>query len=214
MKQKSTMIRTEPKIKGHGDIENDLPDEEIIKRIKLLKEDLKSEAISINSEVAKNYSTLFAGVSRDYNDQIGELKRTVGSEVKKKAKTDCSSTVDAIKYPRDISSKSQILWGMDNEKTAIENLKTERPSHQVIDNLGIFQNSSEPWIAATPDGLVCDISKQHGGQWGTLEIKCPYTYRDSSISDIKNLFNKQGKIKDTHSYYTQIQGQMGCLDVS
>ena len=128
--------------------------------------------------------------------------------------TDCAPTVEDIMYPKDLSKKPQIKYGRENEKNAIAALKNSREDLVIVDSLGLFQNEKYPWIAATPDGLIFDKSKPVNNQWGTLEVKCPYSCRDSVPEDAKHLFAKNGKLKRTHQYYRQIQGQMGCAGVS
>ena len=72
---------------------------------------------------------------------------------------------------------------------------------------GLHINEHFPEIGASPDGLVnCTC---HGP--GLLEIKCPYKYRngfDKSDTDKNFPLDKFGKIKKSHSYYCQVQGQM------
>ena len=72
-----------------------------------------------------------------------------------------------------------------------------------------------PFLGASPDGKVCDA-----GQFGILEIKCPYASRNSTISEACDLRNfcleknqQTVQLKWPHAYYTQVQGQLmvtGC----
>ena len=48
---------------------------------------------------------------------------------------------------------------------------------------GIFINIEQPWLAATPDGVVHDPSESASRHNGLLEIKCPYSARYKSLTD-------------------------------
>ena len=61
----------------------------------------------------------------------------------------------------------------------------------------------EPWLAASPDGIVLDRNENYK----LLEIKCPFSCKDNRI-DVKYL--QGGKLQESHAYYTQIQLQMYC----
>jgi len=83
---------------------------------------------------------------------------------------------------------------------------------------GLVINPSLPWLGASPDGLVKDITEQ---SFGLLEIKCPYIYRLSTFEDAcsdLNFFatikNDVVTLKETHKHYNQIQGQMALLKIS
>ena len=45
-----------------------------------------------------------------------------------------------------------------------------------VTQTGLIINPAFPYLAATPDGLVKDISSPDAD--GILEIKCPFKYRD------------------------------------
>ena len=57
-----------------------------------------------------------------------------------------------------------------------------------------------PWTAVSPDGLI----KHDDGGMTLLEIKCIFSFKDSKIGDLPFL-DKDGKLKKSHTYYTQIQ---------
>ena len=79
--------------------------------------------------------------------------------------------------------------------------------------------SPEGFIAATPDGLVCN---DNAIQVGILEIKCPYSHRNTTVIDActkANFFCKLDEqdqtihLKTNHNYYFQVQGQMAVLNL-
>ena len=81
---------------------------------------------------------------------------------------------------------------------------------------GIFINIEQPWLAATPDGVVHDPSESASCHNGLLEIKCPYSARHKSLTDAckelnrfcYTILNDKVTLKTTHNYYYQIQGQL------
>ena len=81
---------------------------------------------------------------------------------------------------------------------------------------GIVIQPSLPWLGASPDGIVIDNS--HSPEIGLIDIKCPYTKRNSSPFDMIRdhtfyigIEDEQVFLKKEHSagYYTQIQLAMG-----
>ena len=75
---------------------------------------------------------------------------------------------------------------------------------QVFD-IGLVCKDKFSWFGGSPDGLVrCELSDH----FGLLEIKCPFKCKDDQKIDIKKLtyfLNKEGKLKDSSPYYSQIQ---------
>lgn len=103
-----------------------------------------------------------------------------------------------------------IAWGKTKEKSAQDKFyQIVSPLHVnlCIQPTGMIVDKDEPFLGATPDGLVtCDCCEDH-----ILEIKCPFTHRDRTISDIEkdNFFlNENEVLKESHNYYEQVQGQM------
>ena len=74
-------------------------------------------------------------------------------------------------------STSSIQWGKHNEPIARQ--QYERSSKLKVRNCGLYI-SEHGFLAASPDGVICD---EDGSPKGTLEIKCPYTQRNTSIVD-------------------------------
>lgn len=73
---------------------------------------------------------------------------------------------------------------------------------------GIFINPEMPYLGGTPDGTF-----QLNGRRCLLEVKCPYTGRNDTISPGENfpfLEWSQGtmRLKRSHSYFYQVMGQM------
>ena len=80
-----------------------------------------------------------------------------------------------------------------------------------VHDCGLVVNPAYSFLAATPDGKVCD-----GGTTGVLEIKCPYGARNMTVAEavdkIPNFFmatfGNCTKLKKNHPYFYQVQGQL------
>ena len=80
---------------------------------------------------------------------------------------------------------------------------------------GFLINPSWPFLGVSPDGVVYDPS-HHDNPYGFLEIKCPYCVREktpleaAADSSFYCAIGSDGDVvlKRSHSYYSQIQGQM------
>lgn len=87
---------------------------------------------------------------------------------------------------------------------------------QVI-KCGLVVHQRQPWMCASPDGLVIHSNKVKK----LLEIKCPFTCKDTFLIDkdngkLKVPYLEYGRetniinLKRNHNYYTQCQIQMYC----
>ena len=81
---------------------------------------------------------------------------------------------------------------------------------------GIFISTTKGYLGASPDGLVL-----HGDRvCGYIEIKCPYSARNKTISDAcgdsrfyMHIDGGKPSLKKGHNYYYQIQGQLAVLNL-
>lgn len=111
-------------------------------------------------------------------------------------------------------------YGQDMEKVAlnqyVDRMKEVHKSFAHEDT-GLFVSKTYPYLAASPDGKVtckcCGV--------GLVEIKCTFTHRHKSISDIANeenyhitFENNNMRLKRNTSWYTQIQTQLGVCEGS
>ena len=71
-----------------------------------------------------------------------------------------------------------------------------------MDRSGLVVSLEYPFLVASPDGLIGSLS--------TVEVKCPYTGRKEKIAvnDMFPFLDESMKLKPTHNYYAQVQGQM------
>lgn len=75
----------------------------------------------------------------------------------------------------------------------------------------------QPWLSCSPDGILCCDDG-----YRLVEVKCPYSLRDSKLIDYhkETSFVKYVKyvdghlvLKKSHSYYTQVMVMMYILNV-
>ena len=104
-------------------------------------------------------------------------------------------------------------WGQENEETARQAYfaaATHKHEGLTIHLAGLFLDPECSFIGASPDALVCC---ECCGQ-GTVELKCPFTVRDSPLRSTANLCltETDGKwmLQRDHAYYYQVGiGQRG-----
>ena len=82
---------------------------------------------------------------------------------------------------------------------------------------GFVISDQYPYLGASPDAVVHDPSAE--SQFGLAEIKCPYSVRNmtpqeaaKSQSFFCSLEENELKLKRTHGYFCQIQGQMAITE--
>ncbi|XP_060594190.1 uncharacterized protein LOC132748587 [Ruditapes philippinarum] len=74
----------------------------------------------------------------------------------------------------------------------------------LIQQSGLWINPKYPFIGASPDGLVsCDCCGE-----GVVEIKCPYCAKGKKLSEAKLNYLSEGKLKENHRYFYQVQTQL------
>lgn len=135
------------------------------------------------------------------------------------------SLVKTLLYPRQISSPA-IEWGKKNEAIALNEYTKHYNSlgntKMIVCRAGFVVCEEHPFLGASPDAYVHD--PQSSVEYGLAEIKCPYKYRNLSPVDAarasdfcsKVITNQDGRssveLKRTHTYYSQIQGQMAITE--
>ncbi|XP_050537318.1 uncharacterized protein LOC126903263 isoform X1 [Daktulosphaira vitifoliae] len=122
---------------------------------------------------------------------------------------------------RFIKDKKMIGKGLKYVNYGIEMEDFALKKYSLINNVqvikcGLVIHQKQPWICASPDGIVI----QNGKVEKLLEIKCPYNCKDSLLFDEKKQINipylhydKENSIislKKNHCYYTQCQIQLYC----
>lgn len=126
------------------------------------------------------------------------------------------SMLKSIFIPKDLSNVRSISHGKEKEKVArtiyAKKMQKDVPTFTIFD-AGISVHPSFPYLGASPDGKVFDPSSDE--KFGLLEIKCPFSKRneslDQAVEDQNFYIDKIGDnfcLKETHSYYIQVQGQL------
>ena len=105
----------------------------------------------------------------------------------------------------DLSRVQAINWGIINESEAKKVF--QQKTNLCIEESGLWLHLSG-MLGASPDGLV--------GRNALLEVKCPFTQRDSTIEEAvssDNFYIKKNpeghyELKKEHVYWHQVQGQL------
>uniref|UniRef100_A0A8C8EZC9 YqaJ viral recombinase domain-containing protein n=1 Tax=Oncorhynchus tshawytscha TaxID=74940 RepID=A0A8C8EZC9_ONCTS len=108
-----------------------------------------------------------------------------------------------------------VLWGRDMEDTARKYYTEEMSKIHAnfsVKLSGLVVRNDQPHLGASPDGLVnCSCCGR-----GTLEVKCPYKYRDGLTGcsdDTQFCLDKSLHLKKNHEYYHQVQLHMFVCNV-
>ena len=150
---------------------------------------------------------------------------TVGGIAKMRKTTKRSKTVRDLLYST-FRGNEATRYGMEMETTAQQEYITHQQqsghSGLVVEKCGLFVSPENPWLAASPDGMVhdpCDSSQP----LGLVEIKNPHSARHMTLSEAcgSSTFcleqqERDGQVmcrlKRRHNYYYQIQCQLYCVD--
>ena len=128
--------------------------------------------------------------------------------------------VETILYKPPPGTVPALEWGRSHEDIArqwyMNHKTTQFGSSYKVSKTGIHISTVDPWLAASPDGVVEDPTQAEGRRNGILEIKCPYSGRtmtpEVACQEINrfcsSLNNGQVTLKATHNYYYQVQGQL------
>lgn len=128
-----------------------------------------------------------------------------GTVAKRLPHTHCHNLVKSILIDRPLHTEA-VTFGRDNEENVLK-LYEEKTSTQVTRS-GLFIDMEHPFLGASPDGLVNDD--------GLVEIKCLHSVKEQDlINEVKTnksicleLFEGNLRLKRTHNYFYQVQGQL------
>ena len=179
--------------------------------------------IDIPAAHALHNQTIHQSLSERWR-QERQLRLTAsnfGSVVKRKI-APSEAFVRNIFKPQDLKKVVAVSYGQNRENIAKEQYMkkmTKRAKHVItVYEAGLCVNPSFPHLGATPDGRVLDRSVEN--PLGLLEIKCPYKYRDLLPSEAAEqtdfcleFVHGELKLKTSHAYYYQVQGQMAVAQV-
>ena len=112
-----------------------------------------------------------------------------------------------VKPAAGLIHSQSLTWGRNNEGRAREAYREYAQREHMnfkIHSCGLFVDHNSPFLAASPDGLVsCDCCGA-----GVLEIKCPYTLKDSDPQLAPYITSDGVDHEHSSGYYQQIQGSM------
>ena len=125
------------------------------------------------------------------------------------------SLIKAVCYPESTRFKSNATtWGCQHEEQAYREYKRVAQSKHAdfsISKSGLVIHESYPLMGASPDGII----KCACCGYGVLEIKCPYSCRDTALKDKSadyTFFLKDIKgdlsLSVYHAHYYQVQAQL------
>lgn len=132
----------------------------------------------------------------------------------------------------DLSKKDAIIWGVCNERVAIDKYRSFGDA--VVEPTGIWLHHNGV-LASSPGGIIrraaafgfhhqspalTDIMQAYNIQPKILEVKCPYSAKDKTIAEAVETIadfcleiqefcgERTYKLKENHPYYDQVQGQL------
>lgn len=136
-----------------------------------------------------------------------------GLVCKRKTGINQKNFVNTLLTNKDLSNVTSINYGKTNEDKAadkyVDYMKASGNT-VIISESGVIVSKKMQWLAASPDRKVIDKD------YGLMEIKCPYAFKNLTPEEACKeptfycgLLNGKPKLQRNHSYYYQIQGQLG-----
>ena len=140
-----------------------------------------------------------------------------GQVFRRRVDTPPDALVLSIIEPKQFISQST-EYGKRMEATALEKYKAYKNDEAItVCSAGFVIYEEKPYLGATPDAYVHDPNRKE--QYGLVEIKCPFKYRNITPEDAclnsdfcSTVCTQAGarttKLKLSHPYYSQVQGQL------
>ncbi|KYN21748.1 hypothetical protein ALC57_05874, partial [Trachymyrmex cornetzi] len=165
------------------------------------------------AENARNWKQIEHDTKDQSNCELWKVTRNgmltasnFGIVCRMRSTTSCATTVKNILFPPFIDTAA-IKYGRDMEEMAKQDLAVQLKKQ--IKPCGLFIDRDNPWLGATPDGLLDED--------GLVEIKCPLSAENLSaeeavetLSRLKSMFDEKNgnKMNKNHHYFYQVQGQL------
>lgn len=140
-----------------------------------------------------------------------------GEVLRRRVDTPPDALVLRIIEPKQFVSSST-EYGKRMESIALEKYKAYKNDQSItVCSAGFVIYKEKPYLGATPDGYIHDPNRKE--QYGLIEIKCPYKYRNETPEDAcltsdfcSTIYTQAGtrtiKLKQKLLYYSQVQGQL------
>ena len=105
-----------------------------------------------------------------------------------------------------------IAWGVLKEGVARDEVRTLLGKNFRVTEHGMIISKRFSYIACSPDGIIRNLST---GETILLEIKCPYSARNTKISEANLPYlDSNLNLRSTSDYFSQIQVSMECIGVN
>ena len=176
--------------------------------------------ISKSDATALEKRTVLQGESTEWlNEHHKRITASSFGKVLFRVQRPSESMLKGMFKSKDSSNVRSIAHGKAKEKVArtiYSNKMQKRIPQFVVYDAGLTVNPLWPELGASPDGKICDPSDPEP-PFGLLEIKCPFTKRDSTINQAAtdNSFYLEHRdnnyyLKRNHScgYFAQVQEQL------
>ena len=144
----------------------------------------------------------------------------VGSISKMRHTTKKSKKVELLLYSN-FRGNAATHYGSDKEESTRQQYETymKQNGHPTfkIEKCGLFVSLENPWLAASPDGLVHDPDTAQ--PLGLIEINNPYSVRQLSLEEAiktptfcleQHKDDNTYRLKRRHDFYYQVQCQLYC----
>lgn len=124
--------------------------------------------------------------------------------------TPCHNLVKSILYKKELHTPS-VQYGRVHEAKAIEMYENLKGCE--VRKCGLFVDVQHPYLGASPDGLV--------GNDTLVEVKCLFSLKDVPLQQALSapvrkicmeLIDNAPRLRRTHKYYYQVQGQLNICD--
>jgi len=182
-------------------------------KLPLQYEDLKSEYYEENPRLLEQSTKSQASSELWVQARKYRITSSVFGEIVNRKSIPSEKMLQRLFSTNEVNAPS-LTYGKRNE-SKVKGIYLAQCPNRHIHECGFIINNEFPFLGATPDGKLCDQ-----GHTGLIEIKCPYSARDLSVQqacDLPNFFlensDQEIKLRKTHSYYMQVQGQLmvsGC----
>ncbi len=178
------------------------------------------DSLEVNADECLAIERLSRGQAKSDNWHNARLGRLTSSNFgvisRRQADTPPEALVKTLmSYDGTKFDSASVRWGRTHERAArrvYEKEQKHKHSHFHISDSGLCVDVNYPHLGASPDGLVsCECCGE-----GLVEIKCPFAARLKTPFDACSetkfpcTIDTSGeiKLKRTHHYYAQVQGQM------
>lgn len=189
--------------------------------------ELKQQFYAANVIVSKEQACEIEQTTRGQTETLWREERRkrmtaskVGGVAKMRKGTKRAKRVEEMLYSR-FTGSAATRYGLAMEEEAMKQYVAYQHQHGhptlATKPAGLCISTVEPWLAASPDGMVTDplTASSHG----LVELKNPYSGRELTIqqfgskqSSCLEMKNEKWMLKKGHDYHYQIQCQLYCAD--